>query len=796
MGTGRPAEALTLLNEAVRHTPTCVDVYMVQARVYKHAGDALSAFHAMDACRRMDTADRYLNTKTVRYALRAGKADVAEELVALFLRDDADGLAALHELQVLWWEFHRGRHFERAGEPGRALKDFLYIHKHFTDIYEDQFDFHSYCVDEFTRVSLANQTSVSIASIPRGEVTSVLSYDPQRGGCVNQLTLPPYLFDQGMKECVELVLEDGRTLVCTPDHLVMTMRGEVQVQHLTSHDRVLVAPEGPRVHGGPLPGEEGWTLTYTLTDRGVATVITCRMNDPAGYARAMAFARVLGYILTDGSITRDTDGVSPAEGLLCMGHLLDAQSTCVDLALVLDIAATDIRVDPPTATQSTFDIAVPRRLGRVLHQFGCPIGKKLGQGVGLPPILLHTDTPVDFIRECLAAMFGGDGSAPQYTASTRQWLGARFFVSVTAAQRVEAAMMMEGELLALLGLFGVTGTIGEQRCTSELSTDDTWQVVLHVDATSTLSFAENVGFRHCIHKQQRMGVAAGYYRGVQRRLDQKQRLVESILALHRAQHGAWPHCIAHAVAQMRAQEVLLSNVVESTTLAKIWDYAAGRSKPGNRGRAIYKTADRYINDVGAVGFFNPGVAVSGSSARVYAVPRHLTALPTWHLGVEGTRPVGPRRTFDLSVTDTHLFIANGIVAHNCLRKLTLRAYLALLRWEDTIRGHKFFVRACVGIIRIYVQLWDAARDKERRELREREDSTLSEEERKAAVKRQKKEAAKQKKKQAQAEEDKKAAGQHSNNPAAITHGHTTPHTTPPQPSHSQRGALTCDEGAT
>ena len=123
---------------------------MVQARVYKHAGDAMSAFQAMDACRRMDTADRYLNTKTVRYALRAGKAEVAEELVALFLRDDADGLAALNELQVMWWEYHRGRHFERVGEYGRALKDYLYIHKHFSDIYEDQFDFHAYCLRKLT----------------------------------------------------------------------------------------------------------------------------------------------------------------------------------------------------------------------------------------------------------------------------------------------------------------------------------------------------------------------------------------------------------------------------------------------------------------------------------------------------------------------------------------------------------------------------------------------------------------------------------------------------------------------
>ena len=117
---------------------------MLQARVLKHAGDAEAAFRAMDACRALDTADRYLNTKCVRYALRAGRLAEAEELVQLFLRDDADGLRALNELQVMWWEFQVGAHWERSGDVARALKSFHFTHKHFSDIYEDQFDFHTY----------------------------------------------------------------------------------------------------------------------------------------------------------------------------------------------------------------------------------------------------------------------------------------------------------------------------------------------------------------------------------------------------------------------------------------------------------------------------------------------------------------------------------------------------------------------------------------------------------------------------------------------------------------------------
>ena len=42
----------------------------------------------------------------------------------------------------------------------------------------------------------------------------------------------------------------------------------------------------------------------------------------------------------------------------------------------------------------------------------------------------------------------------------------------------------------------------------------------------------------------------------------------------------------------------------------------------------------------------------------------------------------------------------------CLRKMTLRTYLALLRMEDTIRGHSFFCQAARGTVRVYLKMHD------------------------------------------------------------------------------------------
>ena len=508
-----------------------------------------------------------------------------------------------------------------------------------------------YCLAEGTRVTLANQTSVTIQSIPTTRGTSVLSYDPQRSGCINKLTQAPYLIDQGIRQCVELVLEDGRTLVCTSDHRLMTTRGEVAVEQLTSTDRVLVAPEGPLV-GQQV---EDWTLVYTLSERCQAdTVVTCRTTVPVEYQRCMAFARILGYVCADGTIQTSADDVTITSSTLCMGHELDAQSIALDVALILGVHPVAITISPPEAPECTFRVCLPARLARVLHQFGCHAGKKLGQG--LPPILLQTDTPLDFIREFLGAMFGVDGRSPmlsQQPSAQATWSPLEVYASVTEEQRVEAARVFGGELLALLGLFGVTGTISERQCSGELSTEGIWQVGLQFNAAATVLFADSVGFRHCIHKQQRLGVAVGYYRGVARRLDQKQRLVDAAIALRCSVDStlSWEQCATDAAAQMATMEVMLSTVVEHT-VRHMSRYANGQSSVGNGDCAIYKTIPTYANDCGAAVFFK-------------SVPRHLTIIPTWHLGVEGTRPVGLRKTYDLSVTDTHLFMANGIVAHNC-----------------------------------------------------------------------------------------------------------------------------------
>lgn len=146
---GCTKEALEVVNEAIKHTPTNIELYILKARIYKHAGDMDQAFENMNFARELDTADRYTNTKCVRYALRANLVREAENIVSLFFRE-GDGLESLFEMQVMWYELSSGDSYLQQQKYGKALKQYLSVGKHFHTICEDQFDFHSYCLRKTT----------------------------------------------------------------------------------------------------------------------------------------------------------------------------------------------------------------------------------------------------------------------------------------------------------------------------------------------------------------------------------------------------------------------------------------------------------------------------------------------------------------------------------------------------------------------------------------------------------------------------------------------------------------------
>lgn len=142
--------ALDLIERATRHTPTLIEVFVAKGRIYKHAGDLALAAEWLDEAQMLDTADRYINSKCAKYMLRADQVQQAEEVCARFTREGVCAMENLNEMQCMWFQTECALSFQRQGRWGEALKKCHEVDRHFAEIIEDQFDFHTYCVRKMT----------------------------------------------------------------------------------------------------------------------------------------------------------------------------------------------------------------------------------------------------------------------------------------------------------------------------------------------------------------------------------------------------------------------------------------------------------------------------------------------------------------------------------------------------------------------------------------------------------------------------------------------------------------------
>lgn len=144
--TGDLEGAIKVIDEAIAHTPTAIDMYARRARIQKKQGDYTAAAVTMDECRQLDLQDRYLNNKATKYFLRADETALAMGTIALFTKHEGDPQQTLYELQCNWYELELAESYARSKQWGLALRKFYAVRKHFVEYNDDMFDFHGYCM--------------------------------------------------------------------------------------------------------------------------------------------------------------------------------------------------------------------------------------------------------------------------------------------------------------------------------------------------------------------------------------------------------------------------------------------------------------------------------------------------------------------------------------------------------------------------------------------------------------------------------------------------------------------------
>ena len=519
------------------------------------------------------------------------------------------------------------------------------------------------CIAEGTPVLLANGTARRIEQMPSAGGAALFA--PTADGKLGTATQTEMMI-QGERECISLVLQDGRELICTPDHMILCTDGRwVRADELVlGQDRIVAGLEAPLDE--PSDDETGYALHMGN--------LTFTMDTWHERLRTLAFARLLGHLLGDGSISL------LGQGRMHVGQAMDREAVLDDVALLTGCRPTATRYD-----QRKWTIVLPKPLTDAISTLpGVRTGRRIQQAPTLPAFVLDENCPLAVVREFLGGVFGADGHAP----ALHRWgereeeatLEPPAYSQSTIPEHVEALKQVMGDVTRLLARCGVKtngANIYEyptRRAASsyQAAQDGIPRVEVRLELPDGLSFVERVGFRYCADKALRASAAAVYWRSVDQIHRQRLWMANRLEELHQADFAlSFSRGRKKAAVELMDREPVVfphyALLEGHDRFSRLPQPTARKFQPLHRDACAFPSPVELFSQIGARPWFAPlRSRADAETSKRYCIEKDALTLPTLALQVVERRPVGRRAVFDLAVNDLHAFVAGTVAVHNCI----------------------------------------------------------------------------------------------------------------------------------
>ncbi len=505
-----------------------------------------------------------------------------------------------------------------------------------------------HCFIGSTLVSTPNGVAKRIDSFSEQGLEKVFTWDPETQDMKTSFSLG--LESKGVKDTIKLTLVDGRELVCTPEHKFIVKDGaghvEKEAKDLTYTDQLIMAPIG--TEDVVCPKEKDWSLTFGEYH--------LDMNE--NREKALAFARLLGYIHTDGCLTYSESKRSHI-AVVYMGSMMDARSIMEDIFLVT--GKTPKIVDYDREDAKTYTIFMPYNFSRSIASLkGMTSGRRTTQEASYPEFLFEENCPSSIIREFLAGCFGGDGWAPYLGNNGKTFSNVAFSQSI-CEQFQESMIYRMTQFIELMEKVGVEADIIRVRdCHTKCESYKTDpRVSVEIKVKSNEQFRKKIGFRHCIEKLLRLEVACAY---------------ENYCDQVRAQHNKAMEIVQSSMEEVRSFPKAMEKVQDYYTKTEtkvLNDYyslltptlIANRRK-ASRSKELGVFDYKFMES--ATDFLEAANCAKWFDKKEYIVPRDATVFPSYNLGIMKKETGTPEVVYDIGVAGTHKFISQGSAVLNCI----------------------------------------------------------------------------------------------------------------------------------
>lgn len=490
---------------------------------------------------------------------------------------------------------------------------------------------------------------------------------------------------KGKRKLLKIFLENGSVLRCTPEHKFLTVdskgknvwieakdlqSGNVsQLENNISGHKLVCNLEMP-LDDPECDRDSTWTLT--------SADYTFSMKNSTEREKSLAFARILGYVLTDDCVSEKNDLIHGYRSIVNMGHKIDAQT------IVEDIFSITGKRPSITDSKGTFNIALPACLSGCIGLLkGVQSGRRSGQEITLPEFLNDENCPKSVIREFLAGLFGGDGISP-YIVRRKNRKDAPLLHQMSFVQTCKAGFetalykkmeniqnllyklgvnvtRIDGPLIHSPGESGYKPSDGIPRYTFVLQTEN------------NSNFAKKIGVRYCIQKLCRLSAALSYWKYCEEIIRQHDWVInraneiyEAGLAKNHTNKKSLEIALNMARKQLIEKEPIINTYY---SLSNLTDLRNRRNKNGGSTKTLSRflytnmmDVNTFFKKIGCLHWFTR----ENPSKMDYITSRDSMILPSYNLSVIDIREDGEETVYDIGVNSLHNFLAHGVVVHNCI----------------------------------------------------------------------------------------------------------------------------------
>jgi len=512
-----------------------------------------------------------------------------------------------------------------------------------------------HCFTGETLISLPNGTSRRLDTFSEEGLEKVISWCPENKKSTMSYSVG--LESKGEKEIIKITLIDGRELKCTPDHQFKVLRNNEivnkEAKDIDFEDKLIMTPIG--TEDKAYEEEDDWSLEFGP--------YKFNMQDDREREKSLAFARILGYIHTDGALCKvnRSNGDTEFKCIVYMGCQIDVSSILDDIEIVTGKRPKVQDNYSEHTNSSTYNINLSNTFAKALTTLsGITTGRKTTQETNYPEFLFEESCPKSIIREFLGGCFGGDGWAPHYTSGEKHTFTKVKFSQAVCTEYKESMETKLNQFIELMEKVNVEAEICRMRECVKDSQEyiDRPRTSFELQVKSNEDFRKNIGFRHCIQKLLRLDIACAYENYCEQVKIQHNNMIKKVNENMELKPNM-KEALEKGKTDLYKDEKILNEYYSLLTPT-----LAHNRRKANRSTEInvfdysyMETAEEFIKLCGADTWFDKGT---------YIVSRTDNHIPNYYLGIMKNEKAGIEEVFDIGVMEYHLFIANGSTVHNCL----------------------------------------------------------------------------------------------------------------------------------